>query len=193
MSTGEAGFVSVLPQVGDTEVDQLVGALSTLVLMRDDVGRLDVAMDDIVAVRELECRTDTRNDAVDIVDIHAAASVELVAQAWTAEQLHHQVRLPARRHVEVEDRHDRRMPQAGGDPALAEEAIARAALGVIAENHLDGDLVTEERAPGPIHRAHAALSEWRENLVPVVEDVACRQHATSLNQWQGLGGRGRGL
>ncbi len=79
------------------------------------------------------------------------------------------------------------MPQAGGDPALAQEAIPRATFGVITEDHLDGDLVAEERAPGPIHRAHAALGEWREDLVPVVEDVACRQHAYSLDQWQGLG------
>jgi hypothetical protein len=178
---GETRLLRGLPEIGNAEVHQLVRALATLVLVGDDVGRLDVAVDDFVAVSQLQGRADPRHDPVDILEVHPGTEVELLAQTGPAEELHDKVRLPPRQHVEIEDGNNRRMPQARGNPAFAEETMLGCAFAVIAEDDLDRDLVAKQRAPGPVHGSHSALGKRRQDLVLVVEDIACRQHVPSLD------------
>ena len=59
------------PDVRQAEVHQLVDPLARRELVRDDVGRLQVAMDDAETVRELEGAAERRHDAAHVVDREA--------------------------------------------------------------------------------------------------------------------------
>ena len=102
-----------LADVGQPEVHQLVDALARRELVRDDVRRLEVAMDDAEAVRELQRGAERRDDAADVLDRQLSGRGQLVLQAAPVEQLHDQERMAVRPDVEVEDRDDVRMAQPG--------------------------------------------------------------------------------
>ena len=55
--------------------------------------------------------------------------------------------------------------------ALAHEPLERPRTGDVREDHLDRDLVAEQNAARPVHGAHAAFRQRRENLVAPVEDL----------------------
>ena len=81
-------------------------------------------------------------------------------------------------HVEVENRDDVGMAQAGAGAALAEEPVARARPAVLAANDLDRDLVAEQRPARPVDRTHPTFGQQRQNLVAIVEDLAGGEHGS---------------
>lgn len=69
------------------EVYELADALPWLALVCHDVRWFDVAMDDLVRVRELQRCADRRENALDIGEIEPAAPLDLLAQTRAAQQL----------------------------------------------------------------------------------------------------------
>jgi hypothetical protein len=144
--------------------------------MTDDVGRLQIAMDDAEIVRELEGEAERRNDRLDVRQCEPSARGDFVPDGKPVQELHHQKGMVFVVDVEVEDRHDVRMPEPGAGAALAEKALAHAAVRMIAADHLDRDLVAEERAFGTIHGPHAPFGKETENLVAIIEDLSGTEH-----------------
>ncbi len=150
--------------------------------MGDDVRGFDVAMDDVIGVREVECRADGRHDQANVGRIHSAARLYLLSQARTTEQLHHEIGRAVRRHVEVVDGDDGRMAKARGDAALAHESLARKVGGHIRPDDLECDFVPEQYPARPIHLPHAPFGKGREDLISVVENVPGREHV-DIRTW----------
>ncbi len=165
-----------LPQVRETEVDDLVDALPRRELVRDDVRRLQIAMDDPLIVRELQRGAERRHDRLNVADAHPSPHRDFVPDRRTVEQLHDEKRMLLVVDVEVEDGDDVRVAEPGARAALPEEPLAALLAGVIAADDLDGDLVAEERPPRAIDRPHAAFREQAQNLVALVEDLARGEH-----------------
>ena len=66
----------------------------------------------------------------------------------------------------LEDRDDVRVVEGGGDPRLAEEALAEAAvLGELGRDHLERDLAPERQLLGAVNRTHAPAADERLDLV----------------------------
>ena len=94
------------------------------------------------------------------------------------EELHHQKRMVLIVDVEVENRDDVGMAEAGAGAALAEEPVARARSAVLAADDLDRDLVAEQRPARPIHGTHPTFGQQRQNLVAIVQDLPGREHGS---------------
>jgi len=175
---GEARVRGAFPDVRQPEVDQLVDPFARRELVRHHVGRLQVAMDDADAVRQLERAAERRDDAADVLDRHLSGRSQFVLEAASIEQLHDQERMAVRLDVEVENRDDVGMAEPRRGPALTHEAFAGSgyARQAVAEDDLDRDLVAEQRPPCPIHRSHPAFGERSEDFVAAVEDLPGREH-----------------
>ena len=116
---------SRVAQVGQAEVHDLVDALAGSELVRDDVGRLQIAVDDAEVVRELERGAERRHDRLHLREAQPPLRRDFVLDRQPVQQLHHQERMVLVVHVEVEDGDDVRMAQARAGAALAKEPIAR--------------------------------------------------------------------
>jgi hypothetical protein len=173
---GQPRLVGGLADVREAEVHDLVDALPWRELVRDDVGGLQVAMDDAVAMGEMERGAQRRHDRLHVVERQSAALADFLLDAAAVQQLHHQERTIGLVGVEVEDRDDVGVAQAGTRPALAHEPLDRTRTGVVGADDLDGDLVAKQQAPRPVDGAHAAFGERGEDLVPAVKDLPDRQH-----------------
>ena len=172
---GQPRLVALLAHVRDPEVHDLVDAAIAEVV-RDDVGRLQIAMDDAARMGERQRGTHRRDDALQFLDRKPAAFGELVPQTGPAEQLHHQERPLRVVGVVVEDRDDVGVAKLGADPALTDEALDRRRAFQIRQNHLDRDVVAKQDAAGPVDRTHAAFRQRRKDLIPPVEDLTDREH-----------------
>ncbi len=102
---------------------------------------------------------------------------EFFLQGLPVEQFHDQERVILVVHVEVENRDDVGMAEAGAGSAFAEESIARSGAAGLRSHDLDRDFVPEQRAPRAIHGAHPSFGQQREDFVTVVEDLAGREHS----------------
>ena len=113
--------------------------------VQQDVLRLDVAVDDAVAVGVVERVGHLDGDRAPRVDRKLALGVEPVAQRLPLHHRHDEVQ-DRRRLAGVVQREDVRMVQPRGEADLAEEALAAERLGELGAQHLDGD--RRDRAGG---------------------------------------------
>src|SRR5262249_17925393 len=135
--TGEPLVRIRLADVCEAEVHELVHALSRGEFVSDDVGWLEVPMNDAEAVRKLERCANRRQKRLDFGQRQAPAFRNLLLETAAVEQLHHEERMVLAIHVEIEDRNDVRVAEAGAGAALAHEAFARTGARVLAANDLD--------------------------------------------------------
>ncbi|HEY0178894.1 MAG TPA: hypothetical protein VGC30_04575 [Dokdonella sp.] len=143
-------------QLRDAEVEQLHGAGG----VDEDVGRLQVAVDDQVAVRIGDGLADLSEQRESFGE-RRAPFVAVVAQRTSFDEFHHRVRTALRRRAAVEQARDARMVEPREDVALGMEAAALA-VGLAAQQ-LQRDAMLE-RAVGAlrrVHLAHAAAADQR--------------------------------
>ncbi len=153
---------------GQAEVEKLDSRL------RDHrIGRLQVAVDDPLAVRRLERRGDLGSEPQGLID-GEQPSGEAFCKGLPLEQFHHQV-LDAVLVAHVVERADVRVRQLGDGLRLPLEPLPDlGALGETRRQHLDRDRPLEPRVSRFVDLPHPASSQWRDDLVRT-EPTACRQ------------------
>ena len=148
-------------QLGQAEVEELY-----LSALRDeDVGRLDVAMDDAVLVRGVERVGDLDAEVEDLVGLERPADDEPVLQRFAFHQLHDDEGLPVRL-VDVVDRADVRVLERGSGPRLALEALERLRVPRdVLGKELQSDVAPQARVLGAVDDAHAAAAQLLDDPV----------------------------
>ncbi len=146
--------------LGEAEVEDLDLAVGREL----DVGGLEVAVDDALAVGLLERLGDLPRDGERLVDGERAAR-EPLREVLARHQLHRQ-RHEALALLEPVDRRDIRVAERREDLRLAAEA--REALGVLGEGgrqDLERGLAAELRVPRAVHLSHPSRAESHPDLV----------------------------
>ena len=152
---------------GDPEVHDLDAAVGR----DDDVVRLDVAVDDGVAVRELEGGEDLSRVVDGDPDRRCASGDEQLLERLALEVLHRDVVRPVAV-ASVVDGHDVGMREHGGALRLSAEALDELlVLGVAFVERLDSDATTELLVLCEVDGRHAPRAELSHDEVATVEDV----------------------
>ena len=160
----------------DPEVDDLepVGAVE------EEVRRLDVSMDDAVAVRGVEGFGRLREPGERLLGVDAAAP-GADGQCPAREMLHDRER-PTLVLADVEDRdHVRLAGEPGGGQRLAAEADAE--IGVLRQSlrkELDGHDAVELAVVGDVDLAHAAAAHEAWSVIAIREDAGGARHRPRL-------------
>ena len=138
----------------------------------EDVGRLDVAVDDAVAVGEAEGGGDVGRDVGGALRQERAVAAQDVGQRAPVHVLHHH-EVRAALTAEVEDADDVGVVEVGRRRGLAAEPLDEVRIGgVLGEQHLDRHRTVEQPVAGEEHVGHAAAPDAAVDLVAVVEDGA---------------------
>ena len=149
-----------LDALGQAEVGEEGGAA-----LDQDVGGLDVAVDEPHAVRGVERRGDLAADVDRPVRAQAALAAQHGGEVGALDVLHREVEQPVLL-AGVVDRDDVRVLQRGGDPRLAVEALAEpGGLGELRGDDLDGRAAAQVDVLGPVDQAHAAAADPLLDLV----------------------------
>ena len=114
-----------LTDVDQPEVDDLVDVPALHVLVADDVGGLQVAVDDARVMGELQRAAQRHGDVEHFVHGQLSVERDALQQARAVEVLHDQERMALRIDVVVEDADDVGVPELRGGAALAQEAFAK--------------------------------------------------------------------
>jgi hypothetical protein len=164
--------------------DPEIGHLHVAVVGDEDVSRLHVAVDDPLAVRDLERVGNTDGDAHGVVARDRPAVAKDGRQVASADELHDDVLVaigavgPVVVHPD-----DVRMGEAAGRARLLLEAGRESRIGaVLRAEELDGDLAVEllvERTPD---RGHAPLPEGRDQAVSAADEPTDHLHGASVSQ-----------
>ena len=142
-------------QTGDAEVHDLHGAVG----VEEDVGRLDVAMDDSRLVRAVQACEHARDDGDDPIQRHGALA-HRVREVLPFEQLHGDVGRAVCVVAQIEHSDDARMGHLGDSARLALEALLE--LGIVGDpghHHLESDVSFEDRVVRQVDHAHRAPTE----------------------------------
>jgi hypothetical protein len=164
--------------LGQPEVRQV----RVVVAADQDVGRLDVAVDQPVGMGLVERRADLGHQVDRALGIERAFVVQQPAQVGAVDVAHrqedHAVGL-----AEVEDLDDMGMPQSGRDLRLAQEApphavVARQAVG----QDLERDAPAVADPLGPVHRTARAFADELDDAIARQDraDGQLPAHAPSL-------------
>ena len=133
-------------------------------LRQHDVGGLEIAMDDALAMRLVERVGDLDGDLQRLVE-RERPFLEARGQRLALEMRHDQV-VRAIDAADVVDAADVGMVQRGDRPGLALEACPRIGIaGDVARQDLDGDRAIEARVAGLVDLAHPAGAERRGDLI----------------------------
>ena len=128
-------------------------------LVDEDVVRLEVAVDDALFVRRLE-RVDDLQEHVERARHRHAPLLHALAERLALQPLHHEVRAPVGQHAEREDVDEVRMADLIDRARLVDEALDGVLVGAQPpRDHLDRDLLADERMGRGEHRRHAAFAE----------------------------------
>ncbi len=180
--------------------------------IEQDVGGLDVAMQEAGIVDLLQAVKQRPQHAVDLLGRELAAAVDALLERLAAQQLHHDIGRAVGLE-EVEDVHDRRHAmKAGQRSSLGDETLATPAeivghLGVARQHRravladcqrrgqvfLDRDLAAELDVAGAIGDAEAALAQHRHDLVAADRLAGLKRHVVDLGYWRDPGRLARGL
>ena len=164
-----------LGQPRDAEVPDLHPAVGR----QHHVRRLDVAVQDSLAVRAAERRAQLRGDGAGLLGGQGPAPQPL-GEALALDQLGHVVG-PLLGVAEVEHLHDARVVDTREQLRLVLESLdPGAVLGPPGLDHLDGDGPCEAAVAGAVDAAEGALADRGDQLVAAVErsagEVGCAQH-----------------
>ena len=183
---GDARVHPRLDELGQPEVEDLDEAVA-----RDhQVLGLEVAVNDAGSVRlgrpSAICTAISRRRFVGTGSPEATSS----RRVFPLDELHRDVRDSVRL-ADVVDGQDVRMVERRGRARLLLEALTAAGVGGQGlGQHLDRDLAPEPRVPRPIHLAHAAGAERREDLVRI--RASFQQRAAFAGRLSASRSRGRG-
>jgi hypothetical protein len=149
-------------EVGHAEVRDLRDAL-----IRDEqVGRLDVAVDDPDAVSVTQALEPLKNGRDLGFEGERRTVAHRLEKVAAPEHLHHNVRRAVGVVAKVEDRHDIGVHHAGDGPGLALEALLLlGVIGDLREHDLERHVAVEHGVVGTIHSTHGSLAEELEELV----------------------------
>ena len=153
LGEGRAGGRRGDQRLADAEVGH-----DRVAFVQQDVLGLDVAMDDVVAVRVVERVGHLDSDAQRLVDRHGGAVREAVTQRLPLHHRHDEIQ-EAARFTGVVEGQDVRMVQACGELDLPEKALAAERLREVGPQHLDRDVAAVLQVVGEVDRRHAALAE----------------------------------
>ena len=144
-----------------------VGELHLPAPGEQDVGRLDVAVDQPDLVERLAQRLGDRlGDLHGSPDGDGVSLAEVSLQRLPIDELHDDVEVPVGL-AAVEDADDARRLEAGGQPGLAEEPVGDAGLlREVGVQELDRHVEVEVAVAAPVDDAHAPLADPREELAP---------------------------
>ncbi len=136
--------------------------------MQQDVLRLDVAVDHIVAMGIVQRTGDRLRDLKALVDRELLFPVELLPEGFALDIRHHviQERIGFPRIVK---RQDVRMLQVGGHLDLVQEAFGAEHGGQLGVQHLDGDLAVVLDVVREVDGGHAAGAEFALDAIAVRE------------------------
>ena len=146
-----------------------VAHLGLAVLRKQDVARLDVAVDHAVLERVLQ-RADALEDDLDhLVERQQRADVGVRLERLAGHVLHHQVAVVGLDH-RVEDVDDVRVVQLAGKRRLGDERLVQHALAVrvgvgVEQEHLDRHLAVGEGIPRQIDAAGGAAADLPQDRV----------------------------
>ena len=137
-------------------------------IVQEDVLRLDVAVDDAVAVRIVERRGDLARDADRVVDGELLLAVEPVAQRLALDEGHdvEEVRVHRSR---VEERQDVRVLEVRGELDLGEEPLGADHGGELGPQDLERDPPVVSEVCREIDHGHAAGADLAVEPVAVFE------------------------
>ena len=153
-------------QAGDAEI----GDLHVVTRLDHDVGGLDVAMDDAMAVGEVERLRDLRSQGGRAVHRQSPRRVQLAVQAHAVDELHGQVAHPIEL-ADVVDGHDVGVLEPGGDHGFALEAVHEIGLAepgrgqALQADGLDRDHAVQRAVPGLVDRAERPGTQRLHDLV----------------------------
>ena len=152
-------------ELGDPEVRDL----DPLTLVQDQVRRLDVAVDDALAVRVVHRGGDLADEADDLLGREADPPLQDGGDRLALHELHGQIG-DARLLADVEEGDDVGVGQGAGDPGLVVEAldeglVLRALARDVEPDRLDGQGPLDERVEGLVDRAHRAVADAVLDLV----------------------------
>ena len=164
--------------------DAEVHHLHVAVGLDHDVLRLDVAVDDILVMRDGKRLAHLRADFGNLALVERAALHDAGLEVGAADVLHDdEVRAVVL--TPVVNVHDVGALQVGGRRGLLAEALCECGVRcVLGQHHLYGNAAPEDVVLSLVHLGHAADPDALGNLVPVVEDSACHRcarHVCSLN------------
>ena len=160
-------------QLGDAEVEDLGEVGIAALLDQDDVGRLDVAVDDVGGVGVPQAAQDVTGDVQRAASRQPFLVVEEVGQEHPVDQLHHQVEAAAAQRAEIRHGDAVGVGGAPGDERLALEPPG--VVGILGEagvQDLDGDRAADRHVLGAEDAAHAAGAQEPGDAVARVEDVS---------------------
>ena len=185
-----AGQAGLAGDLGQAEV----GDAGRPVLGDEDVGRLDVAVDDAARVGGGQAVGDLGGDGQGLGRGQGAA-LDLGPQALAAAEGHGDEHAPVLALADLVDGADVRVVEDGGGLGLVDEALA--GLGVVDElrgQELEGDGAAELEVVGLVDDAHAAAADLAEEAIFAGDDGAGEDAAGERVDGRGEGGRigGRG-
>jgi hypothetical protein len=159
--------------LGEAEVGE-VGVIGAVAVGDQDVGGLDVAVDEPARVRDVERAADLHEDRRGAAWVEPAGALDERAQVGALDEAHRDEQ-QAVDLARVVDRHDVRVLERRGDPRLALEALAEVLVGrEVRRDDLEGDRAVEREVRRPVDDAHPATPG--DALDPVAaDDVAGRE------------------
>ena len=178
--TGErhAGFSG--EHLGDAKISHLYHSA----FQDHDVGRLDVAMDNVVAMGVVERARHLLEDRDDGLDREDAFFVQQLPKRYPVQELHGEVE-DAVVFAEVMNGDDVRVGERAGRLRLALKArfvILVFAVGeAFGPHRLDGDLAIDQGIEAFVHYSHRPAPDLPGDLVP-----ACFEHEGSASPLRGL-------
>ena len=135
-----------------------------------DVGRLDVAVVDLVLVEAVQGLGDGQHEFDGAAERQPLFRLQ-IAQVAAFDQLHGQIRLAVHL-AKVQQGNDCGMLEAARGPGLTRELFRPALADLrwrvcqpVAADDFEGDLLLPAFVPGPVDRAHAALAQDRADRV----------------------------
>ena len=149
--------------------DAEVGHLHLVVVVQDQVGGLDVAMDDAARVRVVERCGDLAHEPDDFLGLEVRALGQHVGDRTAVDELHREERI-AILLAQVEERHDARVAERPRDlglvlEAVDEGAVLRARARDVQPDGLDRQLALDQGIEGLVDSPHRPVAEVPRDLV----------------------------
>ncbi len=139
-----------------------------MAFLKENVFRLDVAMDDLLSVREVECAGDLLGDPQRVLDWQNLFAIDPVAKRFALDERHHVVEL-AVGVARVEQLEDVRVAETRRNLNLATEPIGAERHADIVVQNLDGNLAAVRYVARQEDSGHASLSELALDVVAILE------------------------
>jgi hypothetical protein len=171
-AAGDAALLGTgLP--GESQVGQLDDEL-VLLAADEEVGRLDVAVDDVLQVGVVQGAAGLDHDLPRLLRVQPALALDVLVQVDAVDELHGEevgaVGLGA-----LVQGDDVLVAELLGGPGLAAEALDHGGLGGhLGRHHLEGDLAAGLGVARPVDGPHAAAGDVREDLVLADPDGPAR-------------------